>query len=377
MRIYLDNAATTKVDSAVVDAMRPFQEIHFGNASSLHRPGVEAAKGIERAREILAEAINADPREIVFTSGGTESNNLALKGAAAASGKKGGHIVTSRIEHPSILETTAWLEKSGFRITRLPVDPEGFVDPEELERTIGEETILVSIMHANNEIGTIQPIEALGAICRKREVLFHTDACQSFTKAELDVEKQHLAMASLSAHKAHGPKGVGALYLREGVTIEPLLHGGGHEDDTRSGTYNTAGIVGFGKAVAISEKKDAIKMADLRDHLIRELQGRLAEFKLNGPTERRLCNNIHLTIRGVDAKGLLSELDKRGVAVSTGSACASAKLTPSHVLTAIGLSPEETFESIRIGLSKWTTKEEIDFSIGSLIDLVQKERARE
>lgn len=374
MKIYLDNAATTKPDPEVVKAILSFQELNIGNASSLHKLGVEAAKGIEKAREIIAKRINANPEELFFTSGGTESNNFAIKGIAFANNGKGNHIVTSKIEHPSVIEVTKWLEKRGFAITYLPVDREGFVDPNDVEKAIKKETILVSIMHANNIIGTIEPIEEIGAICRKKGVYFHTDACQSLTKTELDVKKQNLDLVTLNAHKIHGPKGVGILYIKEGVKIDSLLHGGGQENGFRSGTYNTEGIVGFGKAVEIADIADIKKMIELRDYFIQKIQSSIEDVTLNGSGKRRLCNNINLSFKSVNCKLLFWKLNEKNIFISTGSACLSAELTPSHVLLAIGKEPEVAQRAVRISLSKWTTKEEMDFVAQNLIEIVQKER---
>lgn len=373
MRIYLDNAATTKADPEVIKTMLPFQELHTGNASSLHRLGLEAAKGIEKAREIIARKINANPKEIFFTSSGTESNNFAIKGISFATHRKRNHIITSKIEHPSIIEVTKWLQRQGFEITYLSVDKEGFVDPKDVEKAIKKETILVSIGHANNEIGTIEPIEEIGTICRKRGVYFHTDACQSFTKIEIDVKKQNLDLLTLNAHKLHGPKGVGVLYIREGVKIEPLLHGGGQENNLRSGTYNTAGIVGFGRAVEIANITDINRMAKLRDYFIHKLQNNIEDAVLNGPRERRLCNNINLRFRSISGRVLLWKLNEKNIFIATGSACSSARSTPSHVLLGIGIEPESAQRAIRISLSKWTIKDELDILAKNLILIVKKE----
>src|SRR3989344_3653443 len=269
--IYLDNGATTIVEKKAVRAMLPYMTEKYGNASSIHHKGQEAKLALEEARETIAKSINARPEEIIFTSGGTESNNLAIKGIAFANRKKGNHIITTKIEHDSVIEPCQWLEKEGFNVTYLDADKEGFVDPTELEKAITKETILVSVIHANNEIGTIQNLEILGKICRKHNVLFHTDACQSYTKTELDVRKQNLDLVSINGHKIHGPKGVGALYLRKGIKIVPLLHGGGHENELRSVTENVAGVVGFAAAVKLANKAHARQMEKMRDYLIKNI----------------------------------------------------------------------------------------------------------
>jgi cysteine desulfurase len=360
MTIYLDNAATTGLDPAVLQTMAQFQGTTTGNASAVHRLGVAAATGVETARQRIAEAIGALPGEIIFTSGGTESNNCALKGAAAARSHRGRHIVTTVIEHPSVLETVRWLAAAGFAVTYLPVDGQGFVDPDEVRRQLRPGTILVSIIHANNEIGTIEPIEPIGALCRERDIYFHTDACQSLTHTTLDVGKQHIDLAALNAHKIHGPRGVGALYVRTGVQLEPLLHGGGQEGGLRSGTYNVEGIAGFGAAVGLAQLQDNERMEQLRDYFITTLTGRIPGVRLNGPRLQRLCNNVNVSFRDINGKDLFTHLNRAGVIVSAGSACHAAKDTPSHVLRAIGLPVTVAKSALRFSLSKWTTREEID-----------------
>ena len=374
MEIYLDNAATSVIDPRVSGAMLSCQDMKAMNASSTHKPGVTAAKVVEKARAVIARKIHSEAKEIFFTSGGTESNNLAIKGIAFANRKRGGHIITSKIEHSSVMETARWLEKQGFEITYLPVDREGFVSPKDVEKAIKRETILVSIIHANNEIGTIEPIDEIGAICRNKKVHFHSDACQSFTKTEINVKSQNLDLVSLNAHKIHGPKGVGALYVRDGVKIEPLLHGGGQESGLRSGTHNTEGIVGFGKAAEIVEVGDIKRVAELRDHFIQKIQSSIEGVDLNGPRVKRLCNNISLRFRSVNGQSLARKLNEKNIYVSVGSACLSTKVTPSHVLLAIGLKPERAQETIRISLSRWTTVEELDLVVQSLVEIVPRSR---
>ncbi len=366
MKVYLDNAATTPIAPEVLEAMLPFLKEKFGNASSLHQWGREAREAIENARTIIAQKLNCEVSEVIFTSSGTESNNMAIKGIAFANRDKGKHIITQKTEHPCVLNTCKWLERHGFEVTYLDVDEYGMVRLEDLEAAIREDTILVSIMHANNEIGTVQPIEEIAKICREHEVYFHTDACQSFTKETLDVKRFGIDLVTINAHKIHGPKGVGALIVREGVKIEPLLHGGGHEFGLRSGTENVAGIVGFGKAVEIAKPEHNEYMRKLRDLLIRRVLDEIERVRLNGHPTRRLCNNTNFTFYGIEGGSLVLRLDARGIAASTGSACSSIKLEPSHVLLAVGLKPEEALGSLRLTLSRYNTKEEIKYAIDVL-----------
>ncbi|MEM2089665.1 MAG: cysteine desulfurase NifS [Candidatus Pacearchaeota archaeon] len=375
-RIYLDYAATTPVASEVLEAMKPYFSEKYGNASSLHAFGQEARKALEDARKKIANFINARPAEIIFTSGGTESNNLAIKGIAFANKEKGKHIITSKIEHHAVLEPCKWLEKQGFKVTYLPVNNEGIVNPEDVEKAITKETILVSIMHANNEIGTIQPIEEIGKICRKHKVYFHTDAVQSFGKLEIDVKKMNIDLLSASAHKIYGPKGVGLLYVNRDVKIEPIQHGGGHETGLRSGTENVAGIVGFAKAVELVQKlgkKEQEREKKLRDKIIDKLL-EIKGTKLNGSRTKRLFNNINVSFKGIEGEALLIRLDQEGFAVSTGSACSSKSLEPSHVLTALGLKPEEAHGSLRITIGRYTTEQDVDMLLKVLPKIVNSLR---
>ncbi len=372
--IYLDNAATTPVDKKVMEAMIPYFSEKYGNASSVHLKGQEAKRAMEEARSIIARSIGAKSEEIYFTAGGTEANNFALKGLFFEN-KAGGknHIITTKIEHDCVLNTCKWLEKQGAEVTYLDADGEGFVSPEDVRKAIKENTLAVSVIHGNNEIGTIQDLEAIGKICRERKVLFHTDACQSYTKTRLDVNKQNIDLATLNAHKIHGPKGVGALYIKKGIKITPLLHGGGHESGKRSGTENVAGIVGFAKAVKLAKDKYIRHMEKLRNKLIEGIL-KIENTKLNGPKERRLCNNVNICFGNIEGESIGGYLEAYGICSSTGSACSSHTLEPSHVLMAIGRSHLEANSSIRLTLSRETTEEEIDKGLEVLPGIVTKLR---
>ncbi|MEM4703264.1 MAG: cysteine desulfurase NifS [Candidatus Pacearchaeota archaeon] len=360
--IYLDHAATTPLANEIFEAIKPYFSEKFGNASSLHVYGQEARNAVEKARDDIAKFINAKPAEIVFTSGGTESNNLAIKGVAFANKQKGKHIITSKIEHPAVLEPCRWLEKQGWKVTYLPVNSDGIINPADVEKAITKETVLVSIMHANNEIGTIQPIEEIGKICKKYDVYFHTDAVQSFGKLDINIKRMNLDILSASAHKIYGPKGVGILYVNRDVKIEPTQHGGGHEQGLRSGTENVPGIVGFAKAVELMQKlgkKEQERQKKLRDKIIKEIL-KIQGSRLNGSQEKRLANNVNVSFHGIEGEALLLRLSEKGFAVSTGSACSSKSLEPSHVLTALGLKPEEAHGSLRITLGKDNTEQDVD-----------------
>ncbi len=371
--IYFDNAATTQVDERVLGEMSPYFNEKYGNASSVHFKGREAKDALERSRKTIAKAIGAKPNEIIFTSGGTESNNLAIKGLFYANYPQKNHIITTKIEHDCVLNSCKWLESQGAKVTYLNVDSEGFIDLKELEDSITDKTFLVSVIHGNNEIGTIQDLEAIGKICGKHNVLFHTDACQSFTKTLLDVKRQNLGLITLNAHKIHGPKGVGALYIREGIKIIPVSHGGGHEKNLRSGTENVSGIVGFAKAVEIANKKDVERMTKLRERIIEGVL-KIPNTTLNGSRTRRLCNNINVSFNNIEGESIGGYLERDGICTSTGSACASHSLETSHVLKAIGKSPLEANSSIRISISKYTTEEEIDYFLENLKKVVEKLR---
>lgn len=369
-KVYLDHAATTPVAKEVLEAMQPFFCERFGNASSLHSLGREAKDALEKAREAIAKKVNAKEHKLIFTSGGTESNNAALKGVAFANRQKGNHIVVSRIEHDCVLNACKWLEKQGFKVTYLPVDREGFIDLNDLENAITKETILVSIIHGNNEIGTIQDMEEIGKICSGEGVYLHTDACQSFTKVPINLKKQNTDLLTINSHKIYGPKGIGALIIRNGVKVDPLLHGGGHEFGFRSGTENIAGVVGFAKATEIIKEKDIEHMTRLRGMLIKGVF-EIEDSWLNGPRERRLCNNTNFSFRFIEGESLILHLDSNGIASSTGSACSSKSLEPSHVLTAIGLKPEEAHGSIRLSLGIGNTEDEIKYTIKILKESVE------
>ncbi|HTZ41784.1 MAG TPA: cysteine desulfurase family protein [Candidatus Omnitrophota bacterium] len=371
-QIYFDNAASTKVDERVLEAMKPYFTEKYANASSIHEMGVEAKRALEDSRVKIAKAINAGRDEIYFTSGGTEANNFALKGLFFSNFPKKNHIITTKIEHDCIINTCKWLEKQGAKVTYLDVDKEGFVSPHDIERAITDKTFLVTIIHGNNEIGTVQDIEAIGKICKEKKVLFHTDACQSFTKTILDVRKQNLDLATLNAHKIHGPKGVGALYIRKGIEITPLFHGGGHEKGMRSGTENVSGIVGFAKASELADRKHIEKMKEQRDRIINELL-KFPGIKLNGAREKRLCNNVNISFEKIEGEVIGAYLENDGIMTSAGSACMSHSSSGiSHVLKAIGLSDEKAGNSIRISISRFTTDEEIDYFLEKIKKILGK-----
>ncbi len=371
--IYLDNAATTRVDDKVLAEMTPYFNEKYGNASSVHIFGQQAKEALEKARKIIAKAINCKTSEIVFTSGGTESNNFAITGLTYANYPAKNHIITTKIDHDCVMNTCKYLERHGTKVNYLDVNSEGFVNPKDVETAITDKTFLVSIIHGNNEIGTIQNLEEIGKICKKKGVLFHSDACQSFTKVPIDVRKMNIDLLTLNGHKIHGPKGVGALYIREGIKIDPLFHGGGHERGYRSGTENVSGIVGFAKAVEIASGKDVKRMEELRNYFI-EKALKIDKVKLNGPLKNRLCNNINLCIEGIDGEALGGYLENEGIYTSTGSACASHTGVKSHVLKAIGRNDKEIAGSIRISISKYTTKEELDFVLEKISKTIEKLR---
>ena len=372
----MDNAATTRVDPRVSTAMQPYFNNKFGNTTSLHSFGQEAKMALDESRKMIAGMIGSRVEEIIFTGSATESNNFVLKGIAFANASRGKHIIISAIEHPCIIESAAWLEKLGFDITRVSVDKFGLVDPSDIKDAIKKDTILVSVIHASNEIGTIQPISEIGAICREKGVYFHTDATQTLGKMPIDIRQLNVDMMTASAHKMYGPKGVGLLFLKRGVKIDPLLHGGGQESNMRSATLNIPGIVGFAKACEISLKEmgdDDKRISQLRDKLLNEIM-KIEGVELNGHPEKRLSNNINVRFSCLEGESLVLQLDIFGIAVSTGSACSSHKLQPSHVLMATGIKQQEAHGSLRISLGKWTTEEEIDYFIKILPEAVEKLR---
>ncbi len=377
-RIYLDYAATTPTHPEVVQAMLPYFTENFGNPSSVHSLGQEARQAVEEAREKVAHLIGARPQEIFFTSGGTEANNLAIKGVALANRNRGNHIITTPIEHHSVLETCKFLEESGFEITYLPVDGQGLVDPGNVRKALTPKTILISIMLANNEVGTIEPLAEIGKIAQEAEVYFHTDAVQAVGHIPVDVEELGVDLLSASAHKLYGPKGIGALYIRKGTRLVPLAHGGEQESGHRAGTENVPGIVGFGKAAEIAEgemEEEAKRLASLRDRLITGVLSSVERAWLNGHPIQRLPNNANLSFEFIEGESLMLSLDLEGICVSTGSACSSTSLAPSHVLLAMGLPPEKALSSLRITLGRWTTEEDIEQVLEALPRAVARLRA--
>ena len=377
-KIYLDNAATTPTDARVIEAMLPFFSQVYGNPSSLHAFGQETKHAIEEARYIAAQFIGASQEEVVFTSGGTESNNSAIKGVAYARHDKGNHIITSRIEHHAVLETCHFLEKQGFEVTYVPVDEFGLVDPADVKKAITGKTILISIMHANNEMGTIEPIAAIGKVARAEGIYFHTDAVQTLGHLPVDVNELNVDLLSASGHKLYGPKGVGVLYIRKGVRMLPFMHGGDQEQGRRASTHNVPGIVGFGKAVELAKMEmtgEIEKMTLLRDKLIKGILDKIEYARLNGHPKDRLPNNVNVSIPYVEGESMLLNLDMEGIACSTGSACTSSSLEPSHVLAAIGLSHELAHGSLRFSLGRQTSEEDIDYVLKVLPGIVRKLRA--
>ncbi|MER2183156.1 MAG: cysteine desulfurase NifS [Clostridia bacterium] len=372
-RIYLDYAATSPVLPEVLDAMLPFFMSCFGNPSGIHENGRETRKAVEQARREVAETLGAESREIVFTSGGSESDNLAIEGTAFALREKGNHIITSQIEHHAVLNTCRWLEKQGFRVTYLPVDASGLVDPDSVRDAIGNDTVLVSIMTANNEIGTVEPVSEIGEICREKGVLFHTDAVQAIGMMNIHAAEINADLISLSAHKFHGPKGTGALYIRKGTILESLIHGGAQERGLRAGTENVPGIVGMGKAITVAAKEreeNQQRIRELRDQMIRIVLERIPGSQLNGHPEKRLANNCHFSFAGIESEALLLRLDLAGISVSGGSACTSGSMEPSHVLQAIGLKDEMLKSGIRMTMGRETTREEIEKTAEKMSEII-------
>ena len=377
-KIYLDHAATTPVLPEVADAMRPYLTDIFGNPSSLHSFGQEARRALDSARDTVARILGADASEIYFTSGGTEADNLALIGVTEALAGKGNHIVTTAVEHHAVLETCEYLKTRNAEVTVLPVDEYGLVDPAEVERAITDKTVLVSAMHANNEIGTIEPVAEISRITRERGIAFHTDAVQTVGHIPVNVDELGADLLSLAAHKFYGPKGVGALYIRRGTRISPIIHGGAQERKRRAGTENIPGIVGLAKALEISQAnvdKRAREETELRDYLIQSLTARIADIRLNGHPTKRLPNNVNIIIEYVEGESTLLMLDMVGVAVSTGSACSAGAIEPSHVLKAIGLPLQVAQSSIRFSLGRSTTKEDLDYVLEQLPPIIARLRA--
>ncbi|TGE37862.1 cysteine desulfurase NifS [Desulfosporosinus fructosivorans] len=377
-RIYLDHSATTPVDLEVATLMMTYYTEKYGNPSSVHGFGREAKQALEEARRQVAELIGATPQEIVFTSGGTEADNLAILGTAEAMRKKGKHLITSAIEHHAVLETFEYLEKNGFELTVIPVDAEGIVSVEDVRKAVRPDTILISVMHANNEVGAIQPIVEIGNLAKELGITFHVDAVQSLGKIPINVKEMNIDLLTVSSHKIYGPKGVGALYIRKGVRIVPLAHGGSQEKRRRSGTENTPGIIGFGKACELIGKRmaeDSKLQTKLRDRLMNGIVERIEYVKVNGPIgEKRLSNNVNVSIRFVEGESLLLSLDMLGIAASSGSACTSGSLDPSHVLLAMGLVHEIAHGSLRFSLGRQNTEEEIDYVLEQLPKIVERLR---
>ena len=377
-RVYLDYNATTPTHSEVVKTILPYYEEIFGNALSVHQFGQQARKAIDEAREKVANFIGAKPEEIVFTSGGTEANNFAIKGIAYAREKRGRHIITSSIEHHAVLNPCKYLEKKGFKVTYLPVDGYGLIDPEDVKRAITRETILITIMHANNETGTIEPIAEMGKIAREKGIIFHTDAIQSVGKIPVDVNELNVDLLSLSGHKIYGPKGIGALFIRKGTKIEPLIHGGHHERNRRAGTENVPAIVGLGKAVEVVAQKmeeESQHLINLRNKLWKGIKEKIDYVKLNGHPDKRLPNTLNVSFKFVEGESMILNLDLKGIAVSTGSACTSGSLEPSHVLRAMKVEPAIAQGSIRFSLGKGNTEEDIEYVLEVLPEIVFRLRA--
>lgn len=376
--IYLDNAATTQVYPEVVDAMLPYFTEHYGNPSAIYSFADEAERAVDHARGEVADLIGAKKDEIYFTGGGSESDNWALKATAEAYAAKGKHIITSAIEHHAILHTCEYLEKLGYEITYVGVDENGILKLDELEKAIREDTILISVMFANNEIGSIQPIKEIGEIAKKHKILFHTDAVQAYGHVPINVDEYHIDLLSASGHKINGPKGIGILYVRNGVKIESFVHGGAQERGKRAGTHNTPGIVGFGRATTLAKEKmeeRTKKEVELRDYLIKRVLDEVPYTKLNGDKVKRLPNNVNFSFQFIEGESLLIMLDQKGICASSGSACTSGSLDPSHVLLAIGLPHEIAHGSLRLTLSDETTKEEIDYTVEAIKTVVERLRS--
>lgn len=375
--IYLDNSATTRTDNEVLQAMLPYFSESYGNPSSIYKIGRDNKKAIEEAREKVAQVLNCEPQEIYFTAGGSESDNTAIRGIAYANKNKGNHIITSKIEHPAVLETCKQLEKEGFEVSYIGVDENGILNLDELRSAIKPTTTLISIMFANNEIGTIQPIKEIGELAKSHGIAFHTDAVQAVGSVRIDVQELNIDALSLSGHKFYGPKGIGALYVRKGIKFDKFINGGHQERNKRAGTENVPGIVGLGKAIEIAYRdfdEHTKQIKALRDYYVSQVVKRIPYIKVNGDMESRLPGNSNISFRFIEGEGLLLNLDLKGICASSGSACTSGSLDPSHVLLAIGLSHEIAHGSLRISIGKYNTKEEIDYLIDSLVEIVQRLR---
>lgn len=375
--VYFDNSATTKTDERVIEAMMPYITENYGNPSSIYKIGRENRKAVEEAREQVANALNCEPCEIYFTNGGSESDNTAIRGIAYAYRNKGNHIITSKIEHPAVLETCRQLEKEGFEVSYIGVDENGIIKLDELKNSIKPTTTLISIMFANNEIGTIEPIEEIGKIAKENNIFFHTDAVQAVGNVRIDVKKLNIDALSMSGHKFYGPKGIGALYVKKGIKFEKLINGGHQERNKRAGTENVAGIVGLGKAIELAyqeldEHNEKIK--ELRDYYVEQIKAKIPYIKINGDETKRLPGNSNISFRFIEGEGLLLNLDLKGICASSGSACTSGSLDPSHVLLAIGLPHEIAHGSLRISIGKYNTKEEVDYLVENLVEIIGRLR---
>ncbi len=374
--VYMDNAATTRLDPVVLDSMLPYLKERYGNPGSMHDKGLEAKKAVTGARQKTADILNCSPEEVIFTGSGTESDNLAIIGYARMNREKGSHIITTSIEHHAVLDSFERLKEDGFDVTILDVDIDGLISLEELKKAMTPKTILASIIYANNEIGVVQDIPAIARICRENKVAFHTDACQATSYLETDVKKLGVDMMTLNGSKIYGPKGIGVLYRRNGIKLEPVVYGGGQESGLRSGTENVANIVGFASALELvtgHKEKETERMEKLRDHMIKELL-KIPETRLNGHPKKRLANNVNISFLNIEGESLLLLMNEEGIYASTGSACTSASLEPSHVIVALGLPHELGHSSIRFSLGKETTAEDVDFVLGKIASMVERLR---
>ena len=377
-KVYLDNNATTRMRAEVLEAMLPYYKDIYGNASSIHEFGRAARRGVDDARKSVADLLGASsPEEIFFTSGGTEADNLAIKGVASALKSKGNHIITSSIEHHAVLNTCKFLEKEGYKVTYINVDKDGVINIDELKTAITDKTILITVMYANNEVGTIEPVEEIAKIAKEKKIYFHTDAVQAVGKLPIDLKNINIDLLSLSGHKIYGPKGVGALYIKKGTKITQLLHGGHHEMGKRAGTENVAGIVGLGKAASLAKKEtlgESKKLTELRDYLYKGIISKIDDVSLNGHPTKRLPNTLNVRFKYLEGESIILNLDMEGIAVSTGSACTSGSLEPSHVLTAMGVDPADTQGSVRFSLGRDNTKEDMDYVINVLPPIIKRLR---